>query len=232
MKAALAFIGREREPFLVHVHLMVTHGPKVAPKNRLFSAGKTQDGEWMDDFYDDAILDFDGHIKNIVEYLEKNGFLDHTIIVVLTDHGQKWAPFERLPLIIRFPGGEHAGRISDNVQYIDLAPTILDYLGLEIPPWMEGASLLSGDMDPMRPIFAASVKDSVFLPIKGMGVISGIICQRYFWMNFSEPLPAPFNWFNVKGHTAPCDEKEIPSQAHLMELLVEHMREKGYDFPR
>lgn len=243
VKAALAFIDREGEPFLVHLHLMGTHGSTFAPKNRLFSAGKTQVEGWMDDFYDDAILDFDGYVKGIVGYLEKKGFLDHTIIVVHTDHGQKWVPSERLPLIIRFPRGEHAGRISDNVQYIDLAPTILDYLGLEIPPWMEGVSLLSGDMDPMRPIFAVSVKGDgpkeialgiagVFRPIEGLGVISGIICQRYFWMNFYEPLPDPNSWFNIKGHTTPCDEKEIPSQAHLMALLVEHLRGKGFDLPR
>jgi hypothetical protein len=200
----------------------------------------------MDDFYDDAILDFDGYVMNIVGYLEEKGFLDHTIIVVHTDHGQKYETFEKLPLIIRFPRGEHAGRISDNVQYIDLAPTILDYLGLEIPPWMEGTSLLSGDMDPMRPIFAVSakrqkvglnerglwVKTASFSPLDGLGKISGIICQRYFWMNLCEPWPYPFGWSNIKGHTAPCDEKKIPSEAQLRELLVEHLRDKGFDLPR
>jgi len=245
VKAALAFIDREGEPFLVHLHLMGTHGPTFSPKNRLFSAGKAQVEEWMDDFYDDAILDFDGSVKNIVGYLEEKGFLDHTIIVVHTDHGQKWVPSERLPLIIRFPRGEHAGRIPDNVQYIDLAPTILDYMGLEIPPWMEGSSLLRGNMDPIRPIFTVSVRGDgvkeralgiagtgVFRPIEGLGVISGIICQRYFYKNFYEPLPDASSWYNIRGHTAPCDEKEIPSQAHLMELLVKHLREKGFDLPR
>ena len=35
-----------------------------------------------------------------------------------------------VPLIIRFPGAKHAGkRVPETVSLVDLAPTILDYLG-------------------------------------------------------------------------------------------------------
>lgn len=243
VKAALAFIDKKGEPFLVHLHLMGTHGWKFTSKNPLFSAGKDQVEGWMDDFYDDAILDFDGYVKDIVRYLDKKGILDDTIVVIHTDHGPRWSTHERLPLIIRFPRGEHAGRISYNVQYIDLAPTILDYMGLEIPPWMEGSSLLRGNINPKRPIFAVSVKGHTvnkegfdakpasLSPIEGLGTISAIICQRYFLMNLHEPWPYPVSWSNIKGHTAPCDEKEIPSEAQVKGLLVEHLREKGFDLP-
>lgn len=243
VKAALAFIDKKGEPFLVHLHLMGTHGWKFTSKNPLFSAGKDQVEGWMDDFYDDAILDFDGYVKDIVRYLDKKGILDDTIVVIHTDHGPRWSTHERLPLIIRFPRGEHAGRISYNAQYIDLAPTILDYMGLEIPPWMEGSSLLRGNINPKRPIFAVSVKGHTvnkegfdakpasLSPIEGLGTISAIICQRYFLMNLHEPWPYPVSWSNIKGHTAPCDEKEIPSEAQVKGLLVEHLREKGFDLP-
>lgn len=244
VKAALAFIDKKGEPFLVHLHLMGTHGWKFTSKNPLFSAGKDQVEGWMDDFYDDAILDFDGYVKDIVRYLDKKGILDDTIVVIHTDHGPRWSTHERLPLIIRFPRGEHAGRISYNAQYIDLAPTILDYMGLEIPPWMEGSSLLRGNINPKRPIFAVSVKGHTvnkegfdakpasLSPIEGLGTISAIICQRYFLMNLHEPWPYPVSWSNIKGHTAPCDEKEIPSEAQMKGLLVEHLREKGFDLPK
>lgn len=245
IEAALEFIDREGEPFLVHMHLMGTHGPKYAPRNCQYSAGTEQTEGWMDDFYDDAILDFDGYLRDIVAHLKEKGFLDHTVIVVHTDHGKNWVRYERLPLIIRFPNGEHAGRISANVQYLDLAPTILDYLGLEIPSWMEGVSLLAGDPDPMRPIFSVSAKGheederglctkpASFSPIEGLGTVAVIICQRYFSMNFwTERWPAPFFWCNIKEHTAPCSEEEIPSREELRKLLVEHLREKGFDLSR
>ncbi|MBN1614012.1 MAG: sulfatase-like hydrolase/transferase [Deltaproteobacteria bacterium] len=245
VKAALEFIDRKGEPFLVHLHLMGTHGPKYGSRNRLFSVGKKQAEEWMDDFYDDAILDFDGYLEEVVGYLEEKGFLDRTIVILHTDHGQKWVTHEKLPLIIRFPRGEHAGSISANVQYLDVAPTILDYMGLEIPPWMEGMSLLSGAPDPTRPIFSVSVKESEaigngryakpasFAPIEGLGTISVIICQRYFSMNFgTEQWSNRFFWCNVKEHTNPCDETDIPPREALRELLVEHLREKGFDLSK
>ena len=54
--------------------------------------------------------------------------------------------------------GENAGRYRKNVQLIDVAPTILDYLGAPLPYWMEGDSLLRYDELPEdRMIFIAGV---------------------------------------------------------------------------
>lgn len=242
VKAALDFIDREGTPFLVHMHLMGTHGSKYAPRNRVFSKGEIQSEEWMDNFYDDSILDFDGYVREIVGYLRGKGLLDNTVVVIHTDHGKKWVTNERLPLIIRFPNGEHRGHITANVQYMDVAPTIIDYLGLEIPSWMEGQSLLSGDMDPLRPIIAVSAKymekvkkgcwakPASLSPIEGLGTISVIFCQRYFMINFwTEKWPNRFSSCIIKGHTAPCDEKCIPSRPEMREFLIEHLRKKGFD---
>ena len=242
VKAALDFIDREGTPFLVHMHLMGTHGSKYAPRNRVFSKGEIQSETWMDNFYDDSILDFDGYVRKIVGYLRGKGLLDNTVVVIHTDHGKKWVTNERLPLIIRFPNGDHRGHIAANVQYMDVAPTILDYLGLGVPSWMEGRSLLSGDMDPLRPIIAVSAKDmkkvgkgrwakpASLSPIEGLGAVSVIFCHRYFLINFcTERFPNRFSSCIIKGHTAPCDEKYIPSKSQMRKFLVDHLREKGFD---
>jgi len=48
-----------------------------------------------------------------------------------------------VPLIIRWPGPARTDRrIPHLVQHLDIAPTILDALGLGIPEEMEGASLV------------------------------------------------------------------------------------------
>jgi len=57
-------------------------------------------------------------------------------------------------LLIRFPGGVHAKAIAENTQRIDIAPTLLDYLGIPIPGWMDGVSIISGLPKQSRPIFA------------------------------------------------------------------------------
>jgi arylsulfatase A-like enzyme len=55
-------------------------------------------------------------------------------------------PVMRVPLIVRFPArsslGEPGQRIEQIVRTADLLPTVLDVLGIEIPPGLDGVSLL------------------------------------------------------------------------------------------
>lgn len=78
---------------------------------------------------------FDLHLQWMVEYLEKIGDMENTIIMVTADNGM---PFPRakansfeygvhVPLAIRFPKNFPDGRIVDDpVSFIDFAPTILE----------------------------------------------------------------------------------------------------------
>jgi len=45
-------------------------------------------------------------------------------------------------LLIIFPKSEHQGIITTPTQRVDIAPTLLDYMGVTPPVWMEGNSLL------------------------------------------------------------------------------------------
>ncbi len=141
----------QRQPFFAHLHLLGTHGPIFTPKNRRFSNNQPQSDVWLDDFYDDSILDFDMFFKQTVARLKKMGIYDNTLIIFNSDHGQKWSAEYYLPLFVRFPNDEFAGRNDSLTQRIDIAPTILDYLGHPIPDWMEGISLLGAIKD--RPIY-------------------------------------------------------------------------------
>jgi arylsulfatase A-like enzyme len=104
----------------------------------------------MTDFYDDAILSFDLQVRRIFRELIRRELLDNTVVVICTDHGMNWSVNGRIPLLCVFPGGKHSGRIKVNVQNLDIAPTLLDYLGLEPPEWMSGVSLLSSEKNPSR----------------------------------------------------------------------------------
>lgn len=70
----------------------------------------------------------------------------------LGDHGhsQKWNMYQstvHVPALVFGPGRIPQGRrVADNVALFDFAPTILEFAGIEVPPWMEATSL--------RPYFA------------------------------------------------------------------------------
>jgi arylsulfatase A-like enzyme len=96
-----------------------------------------------------------GAFQTFVSLLKDNGIYDNTLLIVTADHGEafgehgQWqhgaAPYQeliRVPLLMRFPGQLSAGQVfRENVQHIDLAPTVLDAVGLPLPEDFQGRSL-------------------------------------------------------------------------------------------
>jgi len=95
----------------------------------------------------------------LMESLKSVGRLDDTMVILTSDHGH--AVGDRnfmgkrgypsgpevfdIPLMIRFPGAEHAGTSSDQfVQHHDISALILEAAGAEPPAEMEGISFLEG----------------------------------------------------------------------------------------
>jgi arylsulfatase A-like enzyme len=111
----------------------------------------------------------DAGIGLILQALKESGELDNTIIVFTVDHGdhlgqhrmyQKMEMYEqaiRIPMIIHTPDAD-TGVIDDPVSHLDIMPTLMDMIGLEIPSDLDGISLAdavkSGDSLPDRFIFS------------------------------------------------------------------------------
>ncbi len=106
--------------------------------------------------YDGEIASTDFHLGRIIDRLRELGLFDRTLIVVTGDHGEEF--FEhgnkghritlydetvRIPLVVVLPGRDLRGmKIVQQAGIIDIAATILDYLGLPVRPPMQGHSLL------------------------------------------------------------------------------------------
>lgn len=98
----------------------------------------------------------DAEIGRVIAHLKQSGDYANTVIVFTSDHGEmlgdhylfgKFGYFDaavHIPLIVRIPGdGEARGLVVDRfTESVDVTPTILDALGLEIPTQMDGRSLL------------------------------------------------------------------------------------------
>ena len=180
------------KPVFAQIHWMGTHGSRYFPSKQVFSAGQDPElqTDWEENLYLDAILDFDRAISDFYHELEDKGLLDQSIIIIGSDHGQHYVTDKRLPLLIRFPNGEYHQEITENVQNLDISPTILDYMGIVQPEWMKGSSLLK-EIPPDRPIFAYSignveVEDGSMLlstitpPFYQFGYASMIICDTWY----------------------------------------------------
>jgi arylsulfatase A-like enzyme len=235
-----SFIDGTSAPFFAHIHLLGTHGPEFHPKERVFSVGEKQEKGFMTDFYDDAILEFDSQVETIMRGLEKRMMHGNTVVVICTDHGQRWAVDVRLPLIFLFPGGKHSGRIRENVQNLDIGPTILDYLGMGRPEWMGGQSLISSKLDPLRLIFIVdrkrglpelrtkrkAIEHKIGPPFYAMGIVGVIVCDKIFELNVDE---STLTVSTIEGHTSPCGRDKIPSPEEIGRLIIGHLEENNYD---
>jgi hypothetical protein len=243
IEAFLSFVDESEQPFFAHVHLLGTHGPYFYPKRQIFSRNKRQAEEWMTDFYDDAILNFDLLVRKVVRELAKRGLKKNTVIVVLTDHGQRWSIDNRIPLLFLFPRSENKGRIRGNAQILDIAPTLLDYIGIPRPEWMEGVSLLEGEPEAGRFIFTVDrkmgntrIKNSngnwlmdprlTGPPFYSLGTLGAYYRQMMYKLDLKE---SRLDISELPGHTFPEDPDELPSPEVIEQLLIDHLVECGYD---
>ena len=112
--------------------------------------------DYDQDWYDGSIRGMDVELGRLIERLRTLGLDDDTLIVFMSDHGEEFLEHGRMfhgqtvyneltqvPLVMRWPGVIPAGVVVDeNVQLIDIMPTLLDLSGLPHPEGLQGRSLL------------------------------------------------------------------------------------------
>ena len=96
----------------------------------------------------------DESVGRMLDYLDKNGLAENTIVVYASDQGfylgehgwydKRWMFEEsfKMPFAIRWPGVTKPGsRPKEMIQNIDYAPTFLEAAGVEIPLEIQGKSI-------------------------------------------------------------------------------------------
>jgi arylsulfatase A-like enzyme len=240
IQEALDLLDHSNKPLFIHIHLLGTHGPKFAPSMKFFSKGEVQDENLMTDFYDDAILDFDRYVGDVIDHLSANGQIDNTLLIIYTDHNYETQIPERIPLIFHFPFNQYAGQIECNVQNMDIAPTILDYLGIPIPEWMDGKSLMHGELDSHRLIFGTMLSGEAFSennqaqldltrlkpPFYQFSYLDVIDCQRWYVLNLVDNI---WSSGDVAGYEFPCSQDSLLSFEEIKQAAIDQLTKDGFN---
>jgi arylsulfatase A-like enzyme len=169
--------------FFLFLHTYKTHAPLWADPR--YDREFTDPREWSDprlgphvppqhraevDTYDRTIREADSLVARVLAELERAGIADRTLVVVLSDHGEGFGEhvlvghgfsFEQeqlhVPLVLRGPGIPAGQRIDAPVSLVDVAPTLLELLGVPRMADAQGISLAGalrgGQLDPERPLF-------------------------------------------------------------------------------
>jgi len=127
-----------------------------------YNESEFQDRELLSWIYQRYIKDYlstiksvDDNLGRLLDYLDEEGLADNTIVIYASDQGfylgdhgwydKRWMYEQslRFPLMMRWPDGIEAGIDNhDLVQNIDLAPTLVEFSGLDAPDEMQGMSLV------------------------------------------------------------------------------------------
>ena len=176
-----------------------------------------------------CVASIDENIGRMLEYLKESGLADDTIVIYTSDQGvflgehglfDKRYMYEeslRTPLVIRYPDRIEPGLVCHElVQNLDIAPTILDVAGAEIPGEMQGQSL--------QPLFQtpamADWRDAVYYQFfeSGWGVPQhyGIRTKTHKLIHF---LSEPENWELYNLETDPNELANLYDNQASQQLI-------------
>ncbi len=113
--------------------------------------------------YLDAVRLTDKHVGDVIARLEREGLLENTLIIFMTDHGISHARGKQflydegahIPFIVRGPGIARGATREDLIEHIDMGAISLGAAGIPIPKTMQGQNVFARGYDPRTAVFAA-----------------------------------------------------------------------------
>ncbi len=177
---ALAWLRQNAaKPFFAWIHYFDVHDPIILPPDeylRRFYPETREKPDILRAVYDAEIAFMDDQIDLILKELEALDIRDNTILAFISDHGEGLGDHDwwghsilyqeqiRLAFILSIPGREEGLRVSSLVRSIDLVPTLVELLDLDIPTDIDfdGKSLLEvidGSPNQQRIAYSESIND-------------------------------------------------------------------------
>lgn len=113
------------------------------------------DNQHLKALYQGEVSFTDQQLARLFDGLKERGLSDGLLVALTGDHGEGFGEHQHwfhpssvynteiaVPLVLHYPGRLAAKELSAPISLIDVMPTLLDLLGLEIPSSVEGKSLL------------------------------------------------------------------------------------------
>jgi arylsulfatase A-like enzyme/tetratricopeptide (TPR) repeat protein len=181
--------------FFLFLHFYDPHDPYEPPEP--FAT------KWKDHPYEGEVAFADHGVGEVVEKLKQLGLYDSTLVVITGDHGEMLGEhgelnhgffiYEgalRVPLVVRVPKSEGAGRQIDHpASLIDIVPTVLSQVGAEVPKEVQGVDLSpwiagQGAGGAARPLYAETVTPTRYY---GANSLIGVIADGWKYIETSRP---------------------------------------------
>jgi arylsulfatase A-like enzyme len=230
-----------RHPWFATLNMFDAHDPYRTPFE-----GRYDDGRTSMDRYDGAIAYVDSMVGRLVTALELRGDLDQTLIIVTSDHGEKFGehgeyahsgglylPVVHVPLLVRHPPHFPPGaRRADLVTLADIPATILEVLGAP-DAVLPGKSLVrppSPDDELPVVLFLSSRRINTSPDDRtSAGDVLGALTNEWHFMRFADGAEELYRWREDPAETtnlagSPEAQAVLPD---LRSLLTSSSKARG-----
>lgn len=159
--------SEHKRPWMVWYAPMLPHDPHNAPAKYLDRTKALTSSETVAKYWANVEW-FDQTVGDLMGMLEAKGLSKDTLVVYVTDNGwiqdpeqskyaakSKQSPYEggvRTPIMLRWPSKILAKESDDFAHSIDLMPTVLKAVGIEVPKDLPGLDLLDREATGSRKI--------------------------------------------------------------------------------
>lgn len=148
----------------------------------------------------------DKEVGDVLARLKKEGILDDTVVIFMTDHGISHARGKQflydegihVPFVVRGPGIGKGVVRDDLIEHIDMAAMSLALAGIDIPKSMQGRDVLAKEYKKREAVFAARDRCD-----ETMEHLRSVRTERYKYIR---------NYLHERPHLQPCvykDDKAI-----------------------
>jgi len=250
-------LNNTHQPFFVFIHYYDNHWDYLPPppynelydpkyegpidgteiaRESLYSNPPDKKGiQHMIALYDGEVRQTDDDFGEMLKYLQDDGFLENSIVIILGDHGEQFYEhgntshhglYEELihiPLAVSIPDAHAKGKTIDSlISQMDILPTILDYLQIPIPQQCQGTSF-----KPLIKEQAGSINEYIFLEYTGGAVPDLFAVRSAHYKCFQQANGESFayNLVNDPGeqkkiHSKDFQEEIKELQKHLIKLML------------
>jgi arylsulfatase A-like enzyme len=238
---ALDFLrANARERFFLFAHYYDPHQEWRAPAR--FALRFPESG------YDAEIAYTDEQVGRIFEALTELGIEDSTLVIVTSDHGESLGEFGesshsffvyqatlRVPLIVHVPGMRVRRDVDRVVGLVDVTPTVLSLVGIEIPSEIQGRSLApywepdanrdgGGDAARARFVYAESVTPTKI----DCNPLMAVVGDRWKYIHTKEPEFYDLELDPSEAHNRAADEPErLAALARELDSILAERGERG-----
>ena len=180
-------------PFFLFLHYFDPHDAYIPPEP--FAS------EYADNLYAGEIAYTDYCIAQVIDKLKSLDLYDSTLIVIVGDHGEAlgdhgetyhgyyiYQSAVRVPFILRPPECREPKAVQNIVSLVDVVPTILGYLGIDVPAHVQGVDLspFSAGKIPVkndRYVYCESFEGTKY----GSNPLLGLVDERFKYIETTRP---------------------------------------------